>query len=328
MRTLDLDIVVTRGSAVESRHVVHAAVVGADGSLLASAGRPDLVTHWRSCAKPLQAYPFVASGRLDGVGWGAAELALACASHGGEPEHVALAASMLRSIGLEEGDLACGAHDPLTLRGARLLHELGRLPGRLHNNCSGKHAAMLAVARSHSWATLGYELPTHPVQVVIRQSLARWTGLDAGALDVATDGCGVPVFILTLRQMALAYARLAAAARQEDSAARILDAMGSHPFLVGGTDRFDSVLIEATGGAVIAKVGAEGVHTVLLRDRAIGFAVKVEDGHPRAQYPAVLRLLQHLDALPASLPTRLHDLLITPVRDTRGDRVGDIRPAA
>ena len=328
MRMLDLDVVATRGSAVESRHSVHAAVVAADGHLIAEAGSPDLISHWRSCAKPLQVYPFVAAGHHDGLGWGAAEMALACASHGGEPEHVALAAAMLRSIGLEEGDLACGAHEPLTARGARLLREQGRHPGRLHNNCSGKHSAMLASARAHGWATLGYELPMHPVQRVIRQSLSRWTGVDTGAVDVATDGCGVPVFILSLRHMATAYARLALAARTDSAASRILDAMAQNPFLVGGTDRFDTVLMEETHGAIIAKVGAEGVHTFLIRERAIGLAIKVGDGNPRAQYPAVLRLLQHMDALPAILPTRLHELLVTPVRDTRGDVVGEIRPAA
>jgi L-asparaginase II len=328
VRTLDLDIVATRGSAVESRHAVHAAVVADGGTIVASAGTPDLVAHWRSCAKPFQVHPFVACGHFDALQWGDAELALACASHGGEPEHVALAAAMLRSIGLEEGDLACGAHDPLTARGARLLREQGRHAGRLHNNCSGKHAAMLASARAHGWATLGYELPTHPVQLVIRQSLSRWTGLDTGALDIATDGCGVPVFILSLRQMATAYARLARAAHDESAAQRIVAAMAMHPFLVGGTDRFDTVLMEETNGAVIAKIGAEGVHSVALRDRAVGLAVKVADGNPRAQYPAVLRLLQHLDALPSTLPPRLHDFFVTPIRDTRGDVVGEIRTAA
>ncbi len=328
MRTLNLDIVATRGSTIESRHAVHAAVVSDDGRLVASAGTPDLVAHWRSCAKPLQVHPFVACGHFDALHWTDAELALACASHGGEPEHVALAASMLRSVGLEEGDLACGAHEPLTVRGARLLREQGRHAGRLHNNCSGKHASMLASARSHGWATLGYELPMHPVQLVIRESLSRWTGLDTGALDIATDGCGVPVFILTLGQMATAYARFAHAAQSEPAAHRIFSAMALHPFLVGGTDRFDTVLMEETDGAVIAKVGAEGVHTLALRERAIGLAVKVADGNPRAQYPAVLRLLQHLDALPATLPPRLHDFFVTPIRDTRGDVVGEVRAAA
>ncbi len=328
MRTLDLDVVVTRGSAVESRHAVHAAVMGADGALLASAGSPDLIAPWRSCAKPLQVYPFVEAGHLDTLGWGDAELALACASHGGEEEHVALAASMLRSIGLGEADLACGAHEPLTPRGTAQLRERGQAPGRLHNNCSGKHAAMLAAAQANGWSTAGYEVPSHPLQLAIRRRLQPWTGLDSGALDIATDGCGVPVFILALHQMALAYARLSRAASDTTAAARILGAMGTHPFLVGGTDRFDTVLMQETDGAVVAKIGAEGVHTVLLRDRAIGFAIKVADGQARAQYPAVLRLLQHLDALPGTLSPRLHDLLVTTIHDTRGDAVGNVRPVA
>lgn len=325
---LDLDIVATRGSIVESRHVVHAAVMSADGSLLASAGSADLVSPWRSCAKPLQVHPFVASGHFESLGWGSTQLALACASHGGEPEHVALAASMLRATGFDEADLACGPHEPLSIRGVRLLHEHGLMPTRLHNNCSGKHAAMLASAVAHGWPALGYELPMHPLQLVIRQSLSRWTGLDTGALDVATDGCGVPVFILALRQMALAYARFDRAAASETSAALILAAMSAHPFLVGGTDRFDTILMTETQGAVIAKVGAEGVHTALLRDRGIGIAIKVADGNARAQYPAVLRLLQHLDALPARLPARLQDILVSPILDTRGVAVGELRPAA
>jgi L-asparaginase II len=328
MRRFDLDVLVTRGPAVEARHQVHAAVVGPDDALLALAGDPEVISPWRSCAKPLQVHPFVADGHLDATGWGQRELALACASHGGEPEHVALAEAMLDSIGLQESSLACGPHLPLAERGARWLAEHGTSATRLHNNCSGKHAAMLAAARQCGLPTEGYERPDHPLQVRIRQRLARWTGLDNGALDVGTDGCGVPVFILTLRQMARAYAALADAARNESASARILDAMATYPDLVGGTDRFDTVLMRATGGSVIAKVGAEGVHTVLIRDRRIGLAVKVGDGHARAQYPAVLRLLQHLDALPAELPPALQAILVTPVHDTRGDIVGHIRPAA
>jgi L-asparaginase II len=328
MRPLNLDVIVTRGAQVESRHAVHAAVVDAEGVLIAASGSPDLVAHWRSCAKPFQVHPFVEAGHFDATGWGEAELALACASHGGEPEHVALAASMLRSLDLEEGDLACGAHDPLSGRGSRLLREQGRAATRLHNNCSGKHSAMLAAAQRGGWATLGYERPDHPLQQKIRRELERWTGCPDGALDVATDGCGVPVFVLTLQQMATAYARLAHAARSETAPARILAAMTSQPFLVGGTDRFDTVLMEETDGAVMCKVGAEGVHSFLVRERGLGMTIKVGDGSFRAQYPAVLRLLQYMDALPAELPPRLRDILVTPVRDTRGDVVGEIRPAA
>ena len=329
MPTWDLDIVVTRGPSVESHHRVHAAVVDARGALVGQARDPRTVTAWRSCAKPFQVMPLVESGEFDGLGWGDDELALSCASHGGEPEHVALAESMLERIGLEEGDLACGPHEPLSPRGLRLLRDAGARPSRLHNNCSGKHAAMLARAVAGRWPTTGYERDGHPVQDAILETIARWSGVPGERIERAVDGCGVVVFGLPLEAMARSYARLADAAERGDEVPeRIVHAMTSRPFLVGGTERFDSILMEETGGRVIAKVGAEGVHTVTVLDQRIGFAVKVEDGNSRAQHPAVLRMLQHLGALPEPLPPRLADLLVRAVRNTRGETVGEVRPAA
>ncbi|MDQ3811686.1 MAG: asparaginase [Chloroflexota bacterium] len=322
----DLDVIVTRGPAVESRHRVHAAIVDAVGTLRGSAGDPSLVTVWRSCAKPFQAIPMLEAGYFDMLGWGYDELALACASHGGEPEHVSLAKAMLRSVGLEEGDLACGPHEPLSRRGARLVAQLGEPLTRLHNNCSGKHAAMLAFARSQGWPTLGYQTGAHPVQQQALASVARWTGVRANEIGLAIDGCGVVAFALPLAAMAAAFARLVAAAgRGDEMPARIVAAMTTRPFLVGGTDRFDTLLMQETRGAVIAKVGAEGVHTVALIPEAVAFAVKVEDGAARAQHPAVLRLLQHLGALPDPAPPRLTAFQHTPVQNTRGEVVGEVR---
>ena len=329
MRTLCLDVVATRGGVAESRHRVHAAVVGSDDRVQAAAGAPDLVTYWRSCAKPFQVMPLVATGGFDRARWGDDQLALACASHGGEPEHLAIAAGMLASLGLEEGDLACGPHEPLTVRGARLLRESGHRPGRLHNNCSGKHAAFLARAVLEGWPTEGYERAGHAVQRAATEEVARWAGVEAASLRIAVDGCGVAVYGLALDAMARAYARLARAhAADDDVPARIVHAMRTRPFLVGGTDRFDTVLMEETDGQVLAKVGAEGVHSVAVLDRGLGFAVKVEDGAARAQHPAVLRLLQLLDVLPDPLPPRLADFLVKPIRNTRGEVVGELACAA
>ena len=329
MRTFELDIEVTRGDLAESRHRVDAAVVDASDALIAAARDPAAVTYWRSCAKPFQIIPFLADGGFDRVAWGEDELALGCASHGGEPEHVALASSMLTDIGLEEGDLACGPHDPLSSRGLKLMRESGSRAGRLHNNCSGKHAAMLARAFTSGWAPQGYEAEDHPVQQSISTAVAQWTGVPSARLIRSTDGCGVVVFGLPLEGMARAYARLGAAARRgEEVPSRIIDAIRTHPFLYGGTDRFDSVLIEETDGAVIAKVGAEGVHSAVVLDAGIGLAVKVQDGAQRAQYAAVLRLLQHLGALPERLPSRLEEFVRRPVRNTRGVVVGHVRPVA
>jgi L-asparaginase II len=327
MRSLELDVVATRGSDVESRHRVHAAVVGLDDDVIASAGDIEFVSSWRSCAKPFQVMPLLESGGFDQLGWGDDQLALACASHGGEPEHVALAEGMLSDLGLEEGDLACGPHEPLSARGVKLSRESGGRLTRLHNNCSGKHAAMLARAHTAGWHTYGYERYDHPVQRCCHQMIAKWSGLTVADIGRAVDGCGAVAFALPLHSMARAWARLGRAVCDGDPIpGRVVHAMQSRPFLIGGTDRFDSVLIEETEGRVIAKIGAEGVHSFCVPERGIGFAVKVEDGAQRAQFPAVLRALQALDVLPATLPPRLEEYLRRGIRNTRGEIVGEVRP--
>ena len=329
MSALALDIAVTRNGAVESRHAVHGVVVNAEGRVVAQVRDPEFVTFWRSCAKPFQVMPLLEGGGFDGLPWGERELALACASHGGEPEHVMLAAAMLEALGLEEGDLACGPHEPLSARGARIVRETGERITRLHNNCSGKHAAMLAAARMHGAPTQGYEQPAHAVQLACARAVSIWTGVPVDDFVMGIDGCGVPVFGLSLTHMALSYARLADAVRRgHEVPTRIVRAIQAHPMLLGGTDRFDTVLLEESGGRILAKVGAEGVHTVALLAQGLGLAIKVEDGAQRAQYPAVLRALQQLDALPDPLPARLAEFLVRPVRNTRGEAVGDVAPVA
>lgn len=329
MRSFELDVVATRGGVVESRHRVHAAVVDARDCLAAGAGEPRRFTHWRSCAKPFQVMPLLQSGGFDDLHWGDDELALACASHGGEPEHVAIAERMLSAIGLEEGDLACGPHEPLSNRGAKLLREAGERPTRLHNNCSGKHAAMLACAHTAGWPMYGYERSAHDVQKCCLSSVAHWTGMAPGDIGLAVDGCGVVEFAMPLEQMARAYSRLARAATEGAGMPnRVVGAMQTRPFLVGGSDRFDSILIEETDGRIVAKIGAEGVHSASVLDQGIGIAVKVEDGAQRAQFPALVRLLQLLDALPEGLPPRLDEFLKRPIRNTRGETVGEIRPVS
>ena len=329
MKQYELDVVAMRGGLVESRHRVHAAVVDARDTLVGGARDTTLTTCSRSCAKPFQVMPFLESGGFDRLGWETDQLALACASHGGEPEHVAVAEGMLRDIGLEEGDLACGPHDPLAPRGARVVRELGGRPSRLHNNCSGKHAAMLARAHTEGWPTQGYEREEHQVQRAALEMVARWSGTPASRIARGVDGCGVVVFGLSLDAMARAYARLGVASRRgEEIPHRIITALRARPFLFSGTDRFDSVLLEVSGGRILAKVGAEGVHCASVVDEGLGMCVKVEDGAQRAQYSALLRLLQHLGALPDPLPQRLQEFARKPVRNTRNEIVGEVRPLA
>ena len=186
---------------------------------------------------------------------------------------------------------------------------------------------MLARAHTAQWPSFGYEREDHPVQRECLAEVAKWTGLDPSRIARAVDGCGVVVFALALRPMALAYARFADGARRShEIPSRIVHAMQTRPFLVGGSDRFDSALIEATEGRVIAKIGAEGVHSVAIVDDGIGIALKVEDGAQRAQFPAVISVLQHYGALPRELPPRLAEFAHRTLRNTRGEIVGEIRP--
>lgn len=326
MRPLSLDVVVTRGATTESRHRVHGAVVGPGDNVIAVARDPSLVTMWRSCAKLFQVMPLLSSGGFDDIGWGDEELVLACASHGGEPEHLAIADRMLASIGREEGDLACGPHEPLSARGAKLVRESGRPFTRLMNNCSGKHAAMLARATTAGWPTHGYERADHSVQRGCLAEVATWSGVPIDDMPIAVDGCGVTVMALPLSAMALAYSRWGQAVEVGDELpARTAAAIRKHPFLIGGTERFDTVLLEETGGLAISKVGAEGMHSISVPSMGLGLALKVEDGGLRAQHIAVLRALQLLDVLPATLTPRLAEWATKAIRNTRGEIVGEIR---
>jgi len=328
MLALNLDVEVTRGDVVESRHRVHAAVIGPDDVLIAAARDSALVSMWRSCSKFFQLMPMLATGGFDQLKWGDEELALAVASHGGEPEHVAVVARMLASLALEEGDLACGPHDPMSARGHKLLRESGHSPTRLHNNCSGKHTAMLGRAKTAGWAIRGYEMADHPVQRSCLGEVSAWTGVPLDDMALGIDGCGVTVMALPLDRMALAYARLGRAIEAgEEIPARMAKAIRAHPMLFAGTDRFDTVMLEETNGAVIAKVGAEGVHSVTVPALGIGLALKVEDGALRAQHIAVLHALQQLSVLPAELSPRLAEFAAKPLRNTRGEQVGEVRGA-
>ena len=323
------DVVVTRSGVVESHHRVHVAVVQGNGTVLDQAGDPARRTWWRSCAKPFQVMALVRDGGLEAMGWGEEELALACASHGGEPEHVAVAARMLAAVGVGEEALACGPHEPLAERGAELLRIDGASPTRLHNNCSGKHAAMLARAQRLGAPLAGYDHREHPVQREALQAVAHWCGLSPADVAVGTDGCGVCVFGLPLLAMATGYARLAEASHCADPvAARIVGAMTAHPFLVGGTGRFDTEVLRAGGGRVVCKVGAEGVHAAAILDAGIGIAIKVEDGHARAQVPAMLAVLEAHGAFPEGLPPTLQRYAQRAVLDTRDLPVGVIRVEA
>jgi len=327
-----LAIEVTRGDAVESRHRAAAAVVGADGRIVAAWGDIDRPVFPRSAIKPLQALPLIETGAAERFAVTDAELALACASHGGEPDHVGRVGAWLSRIGLDGDDLACGPHSPMSDSEARRMARAGETPSRLHNNCSGKHAGFLATARHLDEPTAGYEHPDYPVQRRVLATLAEMGGLDAGTIGWAVDGCGVPTFALPLVAVARAMAGLAAAeslpANRGQAAGRILNAIAAHPYLIAGTGRFDTAIVAAFKGAVVVKGGAEGVHAAALPGSGMGIALKIDDGAGRAAETAMAALLDRYADRTVATRAALAPYLERPVQNAAGDIVGAVRPAA
>jgi L-asparaginase II len=313
---------------VESRHRVSVAVCDASGLLRARCGDTDLVMYARSAIKPLQALPVVEDGAADRFELTSAELALCCASHSGEPRHVEAAESILRKIGAAEEALACGPHAPFHEPSARALRAAGQEPNRLHNNCSGKHAGMLALARHHGWPLVGYQLLEHPVQQRMLNEVARWTGVAPEEILTAVDGCGVATFGAKLRDFALGFARFAAAARRGESGpVRLVAAMTRNPEYVGGSGRFCTELIHATAGRLFVKVGAEGVFLAGAPGAELGVALKVEDGAQRAAEPALIAVLRSLNLLTDDELAGLARFVEPILRNTRNEEVGVIRAA-
>ncbi len=300
-----------RGSVLESRHTIHVAVVDGSGRLTARAGNPDLITFWRSAAKPFQALPLVADGAVEHFRLTRQDIALACASHSSEPAQVALVRDFLQRIGCSERDLMCGPHRPLSDAVAKDYETRGVRLTAVYSNCSGKHTGMLALAKHHGWPTEFYTRIEHPVQQRCLKSVSEYTDVPAKDVAVAVDGCGVACFALPLRNMALAYTRLEGP---------ILEAMTLHPELIAGEGRPCTEMMHAHPGRVVAKVGAEGVYSALLIRESLGVALKVEDGHSVASALAIAAVLADLGLKPQPA-----SLLKRPITNSRGESVGEMR---
>ncbi|HXM35677.1 MAG TPA: asparaginase, partial [Pyrinomonadaceae bacterium] len=278
---------VIRGAIVESRHRGHVAAVDGEGQLVAYLGNPGTVTYLRSSAKPFQAIPLLTSGAADRFGFTDKEIAIVCASHNGEPIHTATVLSILNRIGLKPEALKCGVHEPFSAAETRNLRARGEEPNVLHNNCSGKHAGMLALALHLGVPTESYDQLDNPIQVLIRDVVARFSGVSTDDIAIGIDGCGVPVFGMSVRAMAQMYAYLVAPPKSFDEATqaacnRIVAAMIKYPEMIGGTaERLDTEMMRAAGGRLISKVGAEGVYTVGVLPcsqwpSGLGLALKIE----------------------------------------------------
>ena len=318
---------VTRGGQTESRHRGAAIVVDASGAVVFAAGDVETPVFPRSAVKALQALPLVESGAADRYGLTDAELALACASHSGEPVHAATAAAMLAKAGLDAGCLECGAHWPSGEAAGRAL--AGAAPTPLHNNCSGKHAGFLCLACHEGAPPAGYVGADHLVQERVRQSLEAATGVAHGPANRGTDGCSIPTYAVPLTALARAFARFGTGAGMEPdrarAAARLRRAVAAHPDMVAGGTRFDTRVMTALRERAFTKTGAEGVYCVALPELGLGLAVKCDDGAGRAAEAVTARLIAKylpLDGDPAEVvESAAHPTL----RNWNGIEVGTLR---
>jgi L-asparaginase II len=329
----------TRGGIVESFHRGALAVVDAGGAVHTALGDIDRPVFPRSAVKLLQALPLVAGGAADALGLTDAELALACASHSGEPVHVQTAAGMLAKAGLDASVLECGVHWPYDEAAQHALARDGMLPGALHNNCSGKHAGFVCLGcamrggQDAAAFLRGYVQPGHPVMREVTAALQAATGFDLDSAARGTDGCAIPTYAIPLRHLALAFARVATgdglSADHARAARRLRQAIAAHPDRVAGSGRLDTRLMQRFGTRVCCKVGAEGVYCAALPERGLGLALKMDDGNnARAAEVVLAALLERLLDLAADDAAWLREISDAALVNRRGDEVGRLRATA
>ncbi len=318
---------VVRGDRVESRHRGAVAVVDRRGDVVFAAGDIDAPIYPRSSLKPIQSLALVESGAADRFGLGPAHMCLACASHGGESAHTGRVAEWLQAIGLDQEHLECGAHEPTNLAARDELMRSGRAPGRIHNNCSGKHTGFLSVARHMGIATAGYIEPGHPVQRLVTAVVEECCSIDLSTATPAVDGCGIPVWGLPLRNLAAGFAGVSGAAAgggvRDRARARLVDGILAHPLLIAGSGRFCTRVIANGRGAAIVKTGAEAVFSGCLLKRGLGIALKIDDGATRASEVLMAALLSHFADDP-SFAEALRAEAALPLFNAAGARVGGI----
>ncbi|PBB28602.1 MULTISPECIES: asparaginase [unclassified Mesorhizobium] len=325
-------IEVLRGAIVESAHRGAVAVFDADGKPVLEIGDTSKPVFPRSAVKAIQALPLVETGAADAYGFGNRELALACASHSGEPEHVELARSMLARAGLDGSALECGAHWPSSHAAEIALARAGGSPNALHNNCSGKHSGFLCSCVHSGIAHSGYVKAGHALQEMVRDAMQSVTGAIHGADERATDGCSIPTYAVPLRSFALGFARMATTngfgPERAKAAKRLLAACMAEPFFVAGTGREDVALMQAAPGRIFAKGGAEGVHCAAIPELGLGIALKCDDGAHRASEAMVAAVLAKLLRSDKALAAKLIELANAPIQSRIGAKVGAVRPTA
>ncbi|MBD9371407.1 asparaginase [Rhizobium sp. ARZ01] len=320
---------VTRGNRVESRHRGMVVAVDGDGKVVFSLGDIDAPVFPRSACKAMQALPLIESGAADAYGFGAKELALACASHNAEPEHVALAERMLAAAGRDVSVLECGAHwsfeQPVLIDQARTIER----PSALHNNCSGKHAGFVCAACHTGTDPKGYVGYDHPIQAEIRGVMESLTGAALAHDNCGTDGCSIPTYAVPLKALAHGFARMATgtglAPVRARASGRLIEACMAEPFYVAGSRRSCTQLMQIAPGRIFAKIGAEGVFCAAIPEKGIAIALKCEDGASRAADAMVAATLARFFDDTPEIKASLMEHANHAMRNWNGIHVGDVR---
>ena len=319
---------VWRGDVLESLHHGVAAVATADGNIIAGIGDPDFVTFPRSSLKPFQALPLVETGAADAFRLTDRHLALACASHRGEPFQVDLASGWLNTVACGVDDLACGPDYPRETEAMERAIAGGQGRSRLYHNCSGKHCGFLTACRHQDWPVAGYDRIDHPAQQHFMDAIADLSGVQGSTMRLGIDGCNLPALAFSVGDMARAVARFAAARSaspvRRAAIARLLAAMRSHPRHVSGTQQPTEIICRATGGQVLIKGGAEAYLASWLPEQGLGIALKIVDGTSRARVPLLVGLLRELRLIDDATLRALAEIEAPPVHNSRDRVVGRI----
>jgi L-asparaginase II len=313
-----------RGGIEEALHLGHVVAADAAGRVRASLGDPERITYYRSCAKPFQALAALRTGIVSRFELQPDHIAIMCASHNGEPRHIDVVRDLIAKAGIPENALQCGAHWPYYEPAAALVRRQMAEPIAVFNNCSGKHAGMLAAAGALGAPLDRYLEAVHPVQQRIRRVMSEVTDVPADQIRYGLDGCSAPNAAVPLLAMAHSFAALIQST--DESARSIVDAMTTQPFLVGGTDRFDTRVMEVTKGRLLAKGGAAGAHCTADRRSGFGLAVKLDSGDGAAAPVAVMAVLEQLGWLEEEELEALKAFARPDLRNHRRMVVGSVRP--
>ncbi|MCX7745326.1 MAG: asparaginase [Clostridia bacterium] len=323
--------VVTRDGYIESIHYGFVCVINSFGKVLYNLGDYNTKIFFRSSAKPVQVIPLIQSGAAEALNFSPREIAIACASHSGQKIHRETVEEILKKLRLDEVNLHCGIMTPYSEEENKRLIAEGKSPSVFHCSCSGKHSAMLALAKFRGYNIDNYETINNPMQQEILNTVAEFTDEDADSIPIGTDGCGAPIYLLPINKIALSYARLVMYSQDTKSpyhysCKSVFDAMTQFPEMVAGDYEFCTELMKVTKNKLIGKVGCEAVYCLGIKEGNLGICIKIVDGNERAVYPAVIQILSELDILNDTESLMLRHWYEIVLKNNLNEPIGKILP--